>query len=127
MSIFVSNEVFSFDLRCKKIYSDSGQFLNYKISDNGDVTLVCRYIGRSFNKMSKVIEDASIINSVTGKPMLRTSVLCKLVISNFVKSITINDGEDSHQINIDSENVNSIHYDIVKEIAKKWLEKTNGN
>lgn len=127
MSIFVTNQILSFELKCKKVFTEDGNFINYKISNDGDISLKCNYIGRSFNKMSKVIEDASIINSVTGKPMLRTSVLCKLVILNFIKSIEIKDSDSVQIIPIDSENINNIQYDIVKEISKKWLELTNGN
>lgn len=127
MSIFVSNEIFNFEIVCKKIFDSNGKFLNYKVCDDGDIKITCKYIGRSFSKMSKVIEDASIINSVTGKPMLRTSVLCKLILVNFVKSITINENDSESTISVDNENVNMMQYDLVKEIAKKWLELTSGN
>lgn len=126
MSIFVTNDIFNFEIVCKKIFASNGKFLNFKVCDDGDIKITCNYIGRSFSKMSKVIEDASIINSVTGKPMLRTSVLCKLVVTNFVKSITIKENETESTIIVDNENVNSMQYDLVKEIAKKWLELTDG-
>ena len=76
--------------------------------------------------MSKVIEDSSIINSVTGKPLLRTSILCKLVVSNFIKTIIIDDGNSEETIDVSNENINYMQYDIVKEITKKWLEMTSG-
>jgi hypothetical protein len=126
MSIFVSNEIYSFEFKCKKIFASNGSFSNYKISNDGDVEISCKYVGRSFSKMSKVIEDASIINSVTGKPLLRTSILCKLVVSNFIKSIIIKDGISEEVIEVNSDNVNYMQYDIVKEIAKRWLEMTSG-
>lgn len=126
MSIFVSNEIYSFEFKCKKIFTSSGDFSNYRISNDGDVEISCKYVGRSFSKMSKVIEDASIINSVTGKPLLRTSILCKLVVSNFIKSIIIKDGISEEVIEVNSDNVNYMQYDIVKEIAKRWLEMTSG-
>ncbi len=126
MSIFVSNEIYSFEFKCKKVFTNSGAFSNYRISNDGDVEISCKYVGRSFSKMSKVIEDASIINSVTGKPLLRTSILCKLVVSNFIKSIIINDGSSEEVIEVNSDNVNYMQYDIVKEIAKRWLEMTSG-
>jgi hypothetical protein len=126
MSIFVSNDIFSFEFKCKKVFANNGSFSNYKVSNDGDVKITCRYVGRSFSKMSKVIEDSSIINSVTGKPLLRTSILCKLVVSNFIKTIIIDDGNSEETIDVSNENINYMQYDIVKEITKKWLEMTSG-
>ena len=44
--------------------------------------------------MSNIIEEATIINSVTGNPLLRTSVLCKSIIVNFFSVIRIKDEEN---------------------------------
>lgn len=126
MSIFVTNDIFEFSFNCKKILSNSGQFIGYKVDNLGDVKIVCKYIGRSFNKMSKVIEDSSIINSATGKPMLRTSILCKLILTNFIKSIILIQDGIEETVNINSETSNNMHYELVKEISKKWLEITGG-
>ena len=84
--------------------------------------------------MSHIIEEATIINSVTGNPLLRTSVLCKLILSTFFSSIRITElveieDEIKEQTEVfypDINNVNHIRYELVKALAKKWLELTGG-
>ena len=76
--------------------------------------------------MSNIIEDATIINSVTGNPLLRTSVLCKNIIINFFSVIKIKDGDNVETYYPDPQNVNMIRYELVKALSKKWLEMTGG-
>jgi hypothetical protein len=84
--------------------------------------------------MSHIIEESTIINSVTGNPLLRTSVLCKMIVYTFFSSIRITskvliDDELKEQTEVhypDINNVNYIRYELVKALAKKWLELTGG-
>jgi hypothetical protein len=76
--------------------------------------------------MSNIIEDATIINSVTGNPLLRTSVLCKNIIINFFSVIKIKDGDNQETYYPDSHNVSMMRYELVKALSKKWLEMTSG-
>jgi hypothetical protein len=76
--------------------------------------------------MSNIIEEATIINSVSGHPLLRTSVLCKNIITNFFSVIKIKDGDNEETYYPDLNNVNMIRYELVKALSKKWLEMTGG-
>jgi hypothetical protein len=76
--------------------------------------------------MSNIIEEATIINSVTGNPLLRTSVLCKKVISTFFSSIKIINGEETQTFYPDPNSVNHMRYELVKALTKRWLEVTGG-
>ena len=76
--------------------------------------------------MSNIIEEATIINSVTGNPLLRTSVLCKNIIASFFSVIRIKDGDSEETYYPDLNNVNMIRYELVKALSKKWLEMTGG-
>jgi hypothetical protein len=76
--------------------------------------------------MSNIIEEATIINSVTGNPLLRTSVFCKNIITNFFSVIKIKDGDNEETYYPDSNNVSMIRYELVKALSKKWLEMTGG-
>ena len=127
MSIFVdAGKRFELKLRCKIIKNESGEVLCYKIDHNGDCEIVCDVKGRNFSDMSNIIEDATIINSVTGNPLLRTSVLCKNIVTNFFSVIKIKDGENEETYYPDPHNVNQMRYELVKNLSKKWLELTSG-
>ncbi len=80
MSIFVdASKRFELKLSCDIIKDVNGDVICYKINSNGQSTISCDVKGRSFSEMSHIIEEATIINSVTGNPLLRTSDLCKLI------------------------------------------------
>jgi len=135
MSIFVdASKRFELRLKCDVIRDYNNEIICYRIHQNGESDISCDVKARSFSEMSHIIEEATIINSVTGNPLLRTSVLCKLIISTFFSSIRI-----THKIVVDDEtkeetevhypdinNVNHMRYELVKALAKKWLELTGG-
>lgn len=127
MGIFVNNNLFDIKIYYKEIYHND-IIVSIKVLDkfeNGAISLVCKAKGRDFETMSKILEDSTILNSVTGSPMLRISQFYKLIVRNFIKKITI-ESEINEEIDINSENINSMHYDIVKNIAKKWMTITGG-
>lgn len=88
--------------------------------------ILCQAKGRDFETMSKILEDATILNSVNGSPMLRVSIFYKLIIRNFIKEIYILEDTNKTKVNITSESINNLNYDIVKSIAKKWMKITGG-
>ena len=127
MSIFVyAGKRFELKLNCNIIKSDDGEILCYKIDPNGKCEISCDVKGRNFADMSNIIEEATLINSVTGNPLLRTSVLCTKIITNFFSVIKIIEGENVETYYPDLNNVNMIRYELVKALSKKWLEMTGG-
>ena len=127
MSIFVdAGKRFELRLKCNIVKNDDGDILCYKIDSKGECDIVCDVKGRNFSDMSNIIEEATIINSVTGNPLLRTSVLCKSIVTNFFSVIKIIDGENEEIHYPDSHNVNLMRYELVKALSKKWLEMTSG-
>ena len=127
MSIFVdAGKRFELKLKCKIVRDKNNDVLCYKFDNDGDCEIICDVKGRSFAEMSNIIEDATIINSVTGNPLLRTSVLCKNIIVNFFSVIRIKDKKNEETYYPDSHNVNEMRYELVKNLSKKWLEMTSG-
>ena len=98
----------------------------YKVHPNGKSQVVCDVKGRNFSDMSNIIEEATIINSVTGNPLLRTSILCKSIITNFFSVIRIRENENEEVYYPDPNNVSYMRYELVKALSKKWLEMTSG-
>jgi len=135
MSIFVdASKRFELRLKCNIFKDANNEVICYRINPEGLATISCDVKARSFSEMSHIIEEATIINSVTGNPLLRTSVLCKLILSTFFSSIRITElieieDEIKEQTEVfypDINNVNHIRYELVKALSKKWLELTGG-
>lgn len=127
MGILVNkNEFFDLEIKGNFIRDQFERVIGFKKSEIGSVTLVCKYRGRDFETMSKIIEDSSIINSVNGKPLIRSGVFTKLILLNFFREINVVSENESASYIVDKDLVNQLNYDIVKYLAQKWLELTNG-
>ena len=127
MSIFVdASKRFQISINFDEVKTENGDLICYKFSESGSNTVVCDVKARNFADMSHIIEEATIINSVSGNPLLRTSVLCKNIITNFFSVIKIKDGDNEETYYPDPNNVNMIRYELVKALSKKWLEMTGG-
>jgi len=140
MSIFVDpSKRFNIEILFDELLSPSNDVIGYKINLNGSCKAVCEAKGRNFAEMSAIIEEATIINAVTGNPLLRTSVLCKLVIASFFSTIKVikkveEENEEGEVVIVDNEevfypnknNVGQMRYELVKALTKKWLETTGG-
>ena len=127
MSIFIDrNKLFSVIIQGHYIYDSFGNNIGFKIKNDGDVTITAFAAGRDFESMSKIIEDASIINSVNGKPLLRSSVFCKSILLSFFREIRVESENENSVYPVNLDLVNKMQYDIVKNLATKWLEITDG-
>ena len=127
MSIFIDkNKLFQIEISGTYIKDLTGNNIGFKIVQDGDVIITGYASGRDFERMSKIIEDASIINSVTGKPLLRSSVFCKMIIIHFFKEIHVKQNENILKVPVNQETIKNIQYDLIKKLSQKWLELTDG-
>ena len=130
MSIFIDpNQTFPITVKLKitgKIDDIATSIKILKPDEEGDdvLEIVCDVTGRDFDTMSKILEEATIINAVTGNPMVRISVFCKLIVLNFFKSWNLKDSETNRQIPINLETLGKMRYEIVKALAKEWVRVT---
>lgn len=126
MSIVIDkNKIFQFDLKIDYLSSSDTLNKKIKINKNGSSTLTIFYVDRDFETMSRIIEECSIINSVNGKPLLRSSTFIKLIVQNFIKRIKLSSEHEEFDIMISNDMISKIHYDIVKLVSKTWLEITS--
>jgi hypothetical protein len=133
MSIFVNpEETFPVIIRFKIKNVVNDVITSVKIlrpneeSDDDTVSLICDAKGRDFETMSNILEEATIINAVTGNPMVRTFVLCKLIILSFFSSWNLKDAETGNTVPITSENIGKTRHEIVRALAQEWLKITSG-
>ena len=76
MSIFIDkNKLFLVEIKGHYIFDSLGNNIGFKIKDNGNINLIALAAGRDFESMSKIIEDASIINAVNGKVFPRAPIV----------------------------------------------------
>ena len=133
MSIFVNpEETFPIIIRFKIKNIVNEVITSVKIlkpseeSDEDTISLICDAKGRDFETMSNILEEATIINAVTGNPMVRTFVLCKLILLSFFSSWNLKDAETGNVVPITSENIGKTRHEIVRALAQEWLKITSG-
>ena len=133
MSIFVNpEETFPVIIRFKIKNVVNDVITSVKIlkpneeSDDDTVSLICDAKGRDFETMSNILEEATIINAVTGNPMVRTFVLCKLIILSFFSSWNLKDAETGNIVPITSDNIGKTRHEIIRALAQEWLKITSG-
>lgn len=125
MSIFINpHDTFEIKLNFYKIEKES--LAKIHLDTNGDCSIICEATKRDFKTMSSIIEEATIINSVNGKPFLRNKILFLKIMTHFIKSIKVISENSEECFTINESNINNMEYDVVKAICKKWLEMTNG-
>lgn len=127
MSIFVEDK-FPITIKFAYISGKDGivtgvRLLSPEAEGDSVCTVTCDASGRDFDTMSQIMEDATIINHITGKSMIRNRVLCRLVVLRCLKNFR--DG-DNNVIEVTAENIGKIHYEIVRALARIWLSKTSG-
>lgn len=125
MGIFINSSLFEFEINFDELLIED-VLVGIKVSNQGKSKLICKARGRDFDTMSKILEDSTVLNSVNGTAMLRVSNFYKLIIKNFIKEMYLITDDNKEEIIINSDNINSIHYNLVKAISKKWMALTGG-
>lgn len=90
--------------------------------DCKEIICVCK--GRDFDTMSRVLEDSTIINHITGNTMTRTRNLYRGIMCNFVKTWNLKDETTGKTLPITAEIVGKLHDEIPRSIAREWLRRT---
>jgi hypothetical protein len=121
MSIFV-DPIKTFPLTIYFQYDGEGIKILKESHDDSEA-INCQVRGRDYEQMSKILEDATVINHISGKPMLRSRIFYKLIILNFFSSWDIK-GANEEIIPINNDRIAAMNYNLVKALAKKWLEIT---
>lgn len=125
MSLFIDpNNLI--EIRFKVRMTDEGgiHFVTNEDSESNCQEIICECKGRDFDTMSRVLEDSTIINHITGSAMVRTRNLYRGIVCNFVKSWNLKDEKTEKILPITHEIVGQMHDEIPRAIARMWLNKT---
>jgi hypothetical protein len=129
MSVFVSDDPFELTVYFKSIVDKSGKLIAVvMLPDDTDVnakTLNCSVIGRDFDNMSRILENASIINHINGDTLVRRAVFYRSIVLRFFKEWNLYDS-NNQMIPIENHIVGKMHDTLVRALAKKWLKMTSG-
>lgn len=129
MSVFVNQSTFPVKVRFRTVSNDAGQVTGVTLikSDEAEATeIVCACAGRDFDTMSRLLEEATVINHVTGVPMVRTRALCRGILLSFVKGWNVVDESTAAPVPLTPESVAGMHDSLVRAIAREWLSATGG-
>lgn len=129
MSVFVSDDPIELTVYFKSIVNSSGQLISVIIlkddSEVGSQTLKCQVLGRDFDNMSRILENASIINHINGETLVRRAVFYRAIILRFFKTWNLYDSSNN-MIPIENHIIGKMHDTLVRALAKKWLKMTSG-
>ena len=87
--------------------------------------LVCECKGASFDALSQVVSNASLMNHITGKSNIQPRMYCRQLILTFFTSWDAVD-DDGYPIPLNSETINDTYYPLIKRMVQSWTKKTRG-
>lgn len=129
MSIFVNKETtFPLNLKYRTFTNDEGQIVGVKVLDDSveDASVLhCRVRGCDYNTMSQIMEQATVINHYSGKPVVRSVVFFRLMLLNFFVAWDAKD-EDGTTMPINDETVSMVHDRIARALVSKYLNLVGG-
>lgn len=133
MSIFVDpNSTFVIRLKFRYVEDSEGNVTGIETlptdATGEDVeTLACRAAGRDFETMSNILEQATIINAITGKPMIKSRTFCRLILLRFFRAWNVpNEDGSGGYAPINDETIGRLDHTVATALARRWLIKTRG-
>jgi hypothetical protein len=130
MSIFVDPKItFPIKVRFIEECNENNEVINVKIlkenekENPNEKQIICYARGRDYDTMSKILEETTIINHISGKPMIRSKMFRYKIMENFILKWNVLD-ENKEMMPMNPENINKMFYSLVKKITDKWLFST---
>lgn len=124
MSIFVDeNEVFPIKIYYKE-FRDENNILIY-IDVSGEPLedweeLEAYFCQPSVSSFSEILEEATVLNSLSQKPVIRTRILRDLTLLYLMKSWSIK-GEDDQQVPINEQTISKLDFKIANELFLQYI------
>jgi hypothetical protein len=132
MSIFVDPDaLIPIRVRYLELKNDDGKVIGVKIlSDDTPKEelqreIICTARGRDYKNMSEILEQCTLINHITGKPMIRSKVFRTMIMERFFVTWNVFDA-NQNMIEINNNTINNMHEQLVKKLVNKWVIKTTG-
>ena len=138
-SIFIdSKALFPIWIKFTPILNNSGKVIGAKVlppdaeGENVKV-LMCFASGRDYDRYSKMLEEVSIINHITGDPVINARPYYILLATNFFSVwgvfATLEEAEKAEEtsfIPITEEAVKHTEFSVVRALGIKWIKTVTG-
>jgi hypothetical protein len=83
-------------------------------------------IGRGGDYVSRVMEECTYFNHVTGKPVVRMRLFCYAVFRHFFKKWNLADADSGDPLPMTDQILMWLDWRIVRATVKQWLKITDG-
>lgn len=124
MGVFVDeNDTFSIKIYYKENRDENNKLLNVETSDkynDGWNELEAYFCQPSVATFSAILEEATVLNSLNQKPVIRTRTLRDLVLLHFMKDWSLKDSGDN-KIPINQDTVGKLVFGIANELFLQYI------
>lgn len=132
MSIFVNPDaLITVRVRYIELKNDEEQVVGVKIlpenssKDKKEREIICTARGRDYKTMSEILEQCTLINHITGKPMIRSKIFRTMIMEKFFVTWNVFDS-NQNMIPITSSTIDNMFEQLVRKLVNKWIIKTTG-
>lgn len=120
----IDNNKYQFDVKYGMEIRDSGMTVITKPTREGN-NFTAKYVayGPSFEIVSKILEDSTYANHITGEGFALASKLYENVFRHAIVSISFPGNDSLSSINIADNDFMKLQYRLIKIIAQHWLKE----
>lgn len=124
MGVFVDeNDTFPIKIYYKENRDENNKLLNVETSDkynDGWNELEAYFCQPSVATFSAILEEATVLNSLNQKPVIRTRTLRDLVLLHFMKDWSLKDSGDN-KIPINQDTIGKLVFGIANELFLQYI------
>ena len=102
-----------------RVFTSGDQVTEAALAGKTVQKIAVEIAGRDAHNLSRVLEDSSVVNRVTGNPMIRVSTFCRLVLLCFGRSW-------SASAPFSSDYIARLPDTVLRGIVRRWLFETGG-
>ena len=129
MNIFVDeNETFPVCLYFTEERDEDGNLLNVEVSEEekeGWEKIETEFCQPSAGSFSEILEQATVLNDLNQKPLIKTSIFRDLILYRFMKKWNrFLDEEKERMIPINPDNLYNLHVNISNGLFLTYIQKT---
>ena len=140
MSIFIDKAaLIPIIVKFIPVLDDKGRLFACKVlrddaEDDNVKVLICYTRGRDYEKYSQILEEVTVINHITGEPVITARHYYQLLASNFFSTWgvfkTVEEAEKAAEENklniITDEAIKGTDFSIIRALGVKWIKIVSG-
>lgn len=125
------NKTFPVRVKYRDVYDALGDAVGVKIlpddTEGEDVnTFEIHAIGRCGDRLSRLMEECTYFNHVTGRPLIRQRLFQYGVFRHFFKRWNLRDPESGEELPMTEQTLMWLDWGVVRAAVRVWLDTTGG-